>query len=81
MKQNAIGFHLLALTITAALILRAFAQNGKIYLSSEDNDVCVVKAGPRLEMLAVNGLGEVCMASPAISNGVLYFVHKHTCLQ
>ena len=33
----------------------------------------VVKAGPKFELLATNPLGEVCMASPAISAGALLF--------
>ncbi len=49
------------------------AGDGKIYVTSEDGDVYVVKAGARFELIATNPLGEVCMASPAISQGVLYF--------
>ena len=30
------------------------ASDGKIYLSSEDGDVFVVKAGPKYELLATN---------------------------
>jgi outer membrane protein assembly factor BamB len=47
------------------------AGDGKIYLSSEDGDVYVVKAGPTFELLAKNPVGEVVMASPAISDGML----------
>ena len=49
------------------------AADGKIYLSSEDGDVFVVKAGPANELLAKNPLGEVIMATPAISDGLLIF--------
>jgi len=49
------------------------AGDGKIYFAGEDGDVYVVKAGPKFELLAKNPMGEVCMASPAISGGVLYF--------
>ncbi len=49
------------------------AGDGKIFLLSEDGDVYVVRAGPKFELLAVNNLGEVCMASPAVSKGILYF--------
>ena len=48
------------------------AADGKIYLASEDGDVFVVKAGPTYELLATNPMGEVLMATPAISDGVLY---------
>ncbi len=46
------------------------ASDGKIYLSSEDGDVFVVKAGAKYELLATNPVGEVMMASPAMSGGV-----------
>jgi len=47
------------------------AADGKIYLSSEDGDIFVVKAGPTYELLATNSMGEVVMATPAISDGVI----------
>jgi outer membrane protein assembly factor BamB len=47
------------------------AADGKIYISSEDGDVFVVKAGPAYELLATNSMGQVLMATPAISNGVI----------
>lgn len=47
------------------------AGDGKIYLSSEDGDVFVVKAGPKYELLSKNPVGEVMMATPAISDGLL----------
>jgi len=49
------------------------AADDKIYFTSEDGDVFVVKAGPKYELLATNPLGEVLMATPAISDGVLFF--------
>jgi outer membrane protein assembly factor BamB len=47
------------------------ASDGKIYLSSEDGDVFVVKAGPKYELLSKNPVGEVMMATPAISDGLV----------
>lgn len=47
------------------------ASDGKIYLSSEDGDIFVVKAGPKYELLATNPVGEVMMATPAISEGLI----------
>lgn len=49
------------------------AADGKIYLASEEGDVFVVQAGPTFKLLATNPLGEVCMATPAISEGYLFF--------
>jgi outer membrane protein assembly factor BamB len=48
------------------------AADGRIYLTSEEGGVRVVKAGPKFELLAVNPVGEVCMATPAISDGLLF---------
>jgi len=52
------------------------AGDGKIYFPSEDGDVYVVKAGPTFSLIAKNPMGEVCMASPAIADGTLYFRTK-----
>ena len=49
------------------------ASNGHIYFTSEEGDVYVLKAGATFEQVAVNPLGEVTMATPAISEGVLFF--------
>ena len=47
------------------------AADGKIYVASEDGDIFVFKAGPAYELLATNAMGQVVMATPAISNGVI----------
>lgn len=49
------------------------AADGKIYWTSEQGDIHVIAAGPEHKELAVNPLGEICMATPAISEGILYF--------
>jgi outer membrane protein assembly factor BamB len=49
------------------------AADGKVYFTSEEGDVYVVKAGREFELLATNPLGDIAMATPAISQGVLYF--------
>ena len=48
------------------------AADGKLYLASEDGDVFVVQAGPEYAELAHHTMGEVIMASPAISDGLLF---------
>lgn len=52
------------------------AADGKLYFTSEDGDVFVVKAADTFELLAKNTLGEVTMATPAISDGRLIFRTK-----
>jgi outer membrane protein assembly factor BamB len=51
----------------------AVAGDGKIYYTSEDGSVFVIKAGPAFEQVAENDLGETAMATPAISEGTLFF--------
>ena len=48
------------------------AADGKIYLSSEDGEVLVVAAGREFKHIATNSMGELLMATPALSEGVLY---------
>jgi outer membrane protein assembly factor BamB len=48
------------------------AADGKVYFSSEDGEVHVVKAGTTYELVATNSMGEVLMATPAISRGVIF---------
>jgi outer membrane protein assembly factor BamB len=48
------------------------AADGKVYFSSEDGEIFVIKAGPKYELLSSNPMGEVLMATPAISNGVIF---------
>src|SRR4030095_5777764 len=49
------------------------AAGRKIYFTNEDGDVFLIKAGPEYQELAKNSLGEVMMASPAISDGLIIF--------
>jgi outer membrane protein assembly factor BamB len=48
------------------------AADGKIYISSEDGEIMVVAAGPKLEAIATNSMGETLMATPALSDGVMF---------
>ena len=47
------------------------ASDGRLYLASEDGDVFVVQAGREYVELGKNPMGQVIMASPAISDGLL----------
>jgi outer membrane protein assembly factor BamB len=49
------------------------ASKGKIYFASEQGAVYVVKPGDQFTVLATNQMAEVCMASPAISEGKIFF--------
>jgi outer membrane protein assembly factor BamB len=58
---------------TTGFSASAVAAAGRLYYTSEDGDVYVVKAGSTFELLATNPLGEVAMATPAISENALIF--------
>jgi hypothetical protein len=53
------------------------AADGKLYFCGEESGVRVVKAGPKFELLSVNPMGEVIMATPAISDGMLFVRTQH----
>ena len=48
------------------------AANGRIYLSSEDGDIFVVRAGPTFELLGRYPMGEPLMATPALAGDAMY---------
>jgi outer membrane protein assembly factor BamB len=58
---------------TTAFTASLVAGDGKVYVTGEEGDVYVLRAGPTFDVLARNSLDEVVMATPAISEGVLYF--------
>jgi outer membrane protein assembly factor BamB len=53
------------------------AADGKLYFASEDGEVFVVKAGPTFELLARNPVGEVIIATPAITERMLIVRGQH----
>ncbi len=48
------------------------AADGKIYLSNEDGEMLVVAAGSTFSLIAANSMGDLLMATPALSEGVMY---------
>ena len=48
------------------------AADGKIYVSNEDGEMIVVGAGQKFSHIATNTMGELLMATPALSDGVMY---------
>ena len=55
------------------------AADGKIYLSNEDGDMLVVPAGPTFKHIATNSMGELIMATPALSDGMMYVRVRRAC--
>jgi outer membrane protein assembly factor BamB len=58
---------------TAAFTASPVAADGKVYLANEDGQVFVLKAGPAYEVLSTNDMGAPVLATPALSEGRLYF--------
>ncbi len=48
------------------------AADNKIYLSNEDGEILVIAGGEKFTHLATNSMGELLMATPALSQGVMY---------
>jgi outer membrane protein assembly factor BamB len=48
------------------------AADTRLYLTSEDGDIIVVAAGREFKKLGSNSIGELVMATPALSDGVMY---------
>ncbi len=53
------------------------AADGKVYFSAESGVIYVIKAGATFELLSKNEMGDVCMATPAISGNTLFFRTQH----
>jgi len=49
------------------------AARGKIYFTGEQGDVFVLPADNHFTVLATNKLGGICLSTPAISEGTLFF--------
>jgi outer membrane protein assembly factor BamB len=48
------------------------AADGKIYISGEDGEMVVLAAGRQFREIATSSMGEALMATPALSDGVMY---------
>jgi len=53
------------------------AADGKIYFTEETGKVFVLEAGPEFKTPVINEMGDICMATPAIVEGVIYFRTHH----
>ena len=61
----------------ASFSASGIAADGKLYFSSEEGEIFVVKAGPDFEVLGTNSMKDICMATPAISGGTLFIRSHH----
>jgi len=53
------------------------AADGKLYFPGESGNIYVVKAGTDFELLSTNPMNDICMATPAISEGSLFLRTHH----
>lgn len=56
----------------AGVIASLVAADGTIHCPSENGNVYVIAAGAEFKLLAINEMSEPVLATPAISEGVLY---------
>jgi outer membrane protein assembly factor BamB len=58
---------------TSAFTASPVAADGKVYFASEDGRVFVLKAGRTYELAATNEMGESTLATPALSEGTMFW--------
>jgi hypothetical protein len=49
-----------------------FDAYGRMYISGEDGEIVVIAAGRTLRRIATDPMSELLMATPAVSNGVMF---------
>jgi outer membrane protein assembly factor BamB len=57
---------------TSAFTSSPVANDGKVYIASEDGQVFVLAAGPKYEEIAMNQMSTPILATPAISEGRMF---------
>ena len=64
-------------SLKEAFSASGIAADGKLYFSSEEGNIYVVKAGPEFKLIVKNSMKDVCMATPAISGNAIFFRTQH----
>jgi outer membrane protein assembly factor BamB len=59
-------------TVGSGFSASPVAADGKIYLSNEDGEILIISAGDKFTPIATNSMGELLMATPALSGGTMY---------
>jgi len=59
-------------TVGSGFSASPVAADGKVYLSNEDGEMLVINAGEKFNLISTNSMGEMLMATPALSDGVMY---------
>jgi outer membrane protein assembly factor BamB len=64
-------------SLRAPFTASAVAAGNQLYFSSEGGKIFVIKAGPEYKLLAENDMKDIVMATPAISEDVIYIRTHH----
>ncbi len=64
-------------SLNEAFTASGIASDGKLYFSSEEGNIFVIKAGTDFELLAKNEMKDICMSTPAISGNTIFFRSQH----
>ena len=59
-------------TDVVAFTASPWAYNGKVFALTEEGDTYVIQAGPEFKVLGRNSLGQMSLATPAVSDGSLF---------
>lgn len=54
------------------------ASGDKLYFPAETGEIFVISAGPEYKLLAENNMSDICMATPAITDGMIIFRTQHS---
>ena len=57
---------------TVGVVLPGHPADGKLFLANDVGDILIVRAGRTFEPVGTNSMGELLMATPALSEGVMY---------
>jgi outer membrane protein assembly factor BamB len=62
----------------AAVWSSPFVVDGKVFLTDEDGDVAILKAGTKMELIAEINMGNAIYTTPNVRDGVLYIASRTT---
>jgi outer membrane protein assembly factor BamB len=70
------GAHFWTYNSFAAVWSSPFVADGKVYMTDEDGDVAVLKAGKKMELLGEINMGNAIYTTPAAKDGVIYIATR-----
>ena len=49
------------------------ASDGRIFIVNDEGEVYIIKSGKEFEILSNQKLNDICMVTPAITDGIIFF--------